>query len=831
MNTAKLRLAVLSNKTVKSAVRRICESLLEMADNIPDHNLSIISIEKLEPYTSDIAVRSFIANEKRISTLKDMGISESVNRILQESSISKYPHLRNPIGQFRNVSGQSADYIIAENYMNSLKNLLWDPVIKREYDLLESKISGLREEILVKKHADIISASKNRIIYKPLLEKLDNYVYDLSSGSRKMIIQELDKYKFDSTINRLANGLRMLENENGNFNPLSNDSKCSIKSAIGFVKINEKCDYFLLDGVIYRKEGQSFSYVKESEALKECSDLVEIHGAMSRTGAYILEDSIMVPMGSTTIRLTDDGSIYVNEEKISRDQLTHRVNMASIVDRSQVKNLYDALTLNLHAQKLMDIDFAKTIKSNIFEGVRINIVKGKNYLVNFRNGAMNESRCLDFISARKLRNFVMEKLSYDISEAFSEVLTKEEAGIQKQKDVISKIFENLVKIEREHKKVKAAMESDEAVNENKHIQMLFKSLDSELNILKKTYNSAQLKLNEMMSFVPIPAVGDKVKVGKKGNGTVLSVDGVNKQFTVMLENGSTCRCNGNEISILDPVVKKSRVASAEAAIDAIKGSKATPLDTKSMKGAKKLKESFMETEFDEVEEVSPEEVEGLYNDPSAVMKHPDFGTVYDTDEENFEERVQRGFGDYSPEEDEELYPSEDEYGMDSETEEYAEDFAAEEDEFGTPLEERPFDEEGEMEESIVFYDEHETEPNHTMYDDDTSVEDQEFNYDEMEREEAEEGDDYGYKSLDDINDDEIEIEDTVQPFSYDDEEYDEYDGAYENYSEGDETMNDEGEEISDFGTEAAEDVDDDDEYGEEENEDLEGSGSGMIEEE
>lgn len=805
MNTAKLRLAVLSNKTVKSAVRRICESLLEMADNIPDHNLSIISIEKLEPYTADIAVRTFLVNEKRISALKDMGISESVSRILSESSINKYPHLRNPIAQFKSVSGQAADYIIVENYLSSLKNLIWDPVVKREYELLESKASELKEEILVKKHIDIIKASRNRSIYAVLLEKLDNYVSDLSSGSRKLIVQELDKYKFDGNINRLANSLRMLENDNGNFNPLSNDSKCSIKPAVGFVEIKESTDYFLLDGVIYRKDGESISFVPGAEAIKECKDLVEVHEAMSRTGAYLIDDSIMVPMGSTTIKLRDDGSIFVNEEKMTRDQLTHRVNMASIVDRSQVKNLYDALLLNSHAQKLMDIDFAKTIKSNIFEGVRINVVKGKNYLANFRNGAMNESRCLDFTSARKLKNFVMEKLSYDISEAFSEVLTKEEAGINKQRDLAAKIFENIVKIEKELNKVQKAMQEDEAVNENRHIQLLESSLESELKILKKTYSSAQAKLNEMMSFVPVPSVGDEVKVGKKGIGTVLAVDGINKQFMVMMQDGSTCRCNGNEITIVDPMIKKSRVASAETAIDAIKGSKAMPLDKKSMKGSKHVKESLIETEFDEIEEVSPEEVEGVYSDPSLIVKHPDFGGVYDADEESFEERVQRGYGEYNPEEDENGYVY-DEYEEEEEPLVNPAEVEMEYEEEVTPLEERPFGYEDEDVDEDYEWDD-ETDP--SFYDE----------YDDEYASEDETG--YAISPAGGMDSEEIE------PYTYGDEFDDEYadEETYENESSEEDSMEDSGEELEDFGTEAAEDAmeDEDEDY------DLEGSASEEVE--
>lgn len=703
MNTAKLRLAVLSDKTVKGSVRRICESLIEIADNVPEHNLSLISIEKLTPFDSDIAVKAFVANEKRVISLKDMGISEAVDTILKESGVAKYPHIKSPISNFKTLSQRSSDYMIVESFLGSMRNFLWDPVIHREYTAIAEKFNELREEVTVKKHIDLIASSRNRTIYRGLLEKLDNYVFDRSSNSRRFIIQELDKYKFDSNINTLANALKVLENEDGGFNPLSNSTKCTVRPAVGFVQINEKEDYFLLDGIIYKKEGDAMSFVEEKEAIRNCSSLLEVSAALKRTGAYILNDSIMIPMGKGTIRISESGDIFINEEHITKDQLIHKATIASVVDPSQIRVIRDAVVLFENASKLMEIDFAKTITSNIYEGVKAHIVKGDNYLVNFRNPAMNESKTVNFVNARNLKNYIMDKLSYDVSEAFTEVLTREESRIIKQREKVNSLMESVVAVEKELKKVKQAIMEDTSVSENRNVRMLEKSLSSELKILKKTYHQEQLRLDEMLGTSSMPSVGDKVKVGKSGVGTVLSVDSVNRLAIVMMEDGHTVKCKHNECTVIDPSVKKSKSASPEVTMSLIKGSTGTPSSKKTGKGKSGyMKESLVETDIDSVETVDIDDVEGIGESPELVSRHPEFGDVYDEDKIKFREMVQRGSEDYNPSEydeeemmddEEEMMGYEDEYGHTmGEDDDYEEDTEELKDYIENPEEDQDVDE-------------------------------------------------------------------------------------------------------------------------------------------
>lgn len=657
MNTAKSRLAVLSNKTVKGAVKRICESLIEMADSIPDQNLSEIAIDKLSAYTSDIAVKSFVSNESRLLSLLDMGIKKSADKILTESSVSNYPHLKGPISQFKKLSEVNPDYLIIENYLGVLKPLLWEPVVKNEYQVLESLKNDLNEDILVRTSVDVIKSSRNSFIYGPLIEKLDAYVMDRTSGSRKMIIQELDRYKFDTNINKLANSLRLIENTFGGFNMLANTTKCTVKPSIGFVDIKESVDYILLDGSFYVKNGNKVSPVQESEVQKNAPSLFAINNIAKSKKVAIQGDDVVMFMGRDTVRVNESGTIDLNGTKLTRDELVHKAAVSSIIDPSYSRGLTDVLTIHENINKLMEIDFSKTITSNIYEGVKMNVIKGDNYVVNYVNPSMNENKTVNFSTATQLKNYVWDTLSYDISESFVETLSEENRKINKIQGATRKVLDRIVLVENELKKIATEKANDESIRENRTIAQLEDTLQEELKDLKRQYSVMSRRLNEATSSVPLPSVGDTVKVRTKGTGTVLSVDGVDKNFIVLLNNGETIQCIDKDIDVIESMVKKSATSSPEVDLAMIQGSNARPIGKHSdVKKAIKESEELDEDvdSLDDVESISIDDVKGMTTDPSNVVKHTEFGKTYEEDIDAFDEMSAKGHEDYDPEIDESL---------------------------------------------------------------------------------------------------------------------------------------------------------------------------------
>jgi hypothetical protein len=268
---------------------------------------------------------------------------------------------------------------------------------------------------------------------------------------------------------------------------------------------------------------------------------------------------------------------------------------------------------------------------------------------------MNENKIVNFSSATQLKNFVWDSLSYDISESFVETLSEENKEINKLKNTASKMFNNIVMIEKELKKIEKEKEEDEDVKESKAVFELERALVEELADLKRRYSKVSKRLNEAMGSVPLPSVGDTVKVRGKGTGTILSVDGVDKKFIVLLNNGETIQCIDKDINIVESMIKRSDTSSPEADLSIIQGSNARP-SGKHGEAKKMMKESFNMSEdvdtLDDVVTIPMDDVKGMITDPSNVVKHSEFGATYEEDIENFDEMAERGNRDYYPEDDE-----------------------------------------------------------------------------------------------------------------------------------------------------------------------------------
>jgi hypothetical protein len=155
----------------------------------------------------------------------------------------------------------------------------------------------------------------------------------------------------------------------------------------------------------------------------------------------------------------------------------------------------------------------------------------------------------------------------------------------------------------------------------------------------------------------LPAVGDTVKVRAKGTGTVLSVDGVDRKFIVLLNNGETIQCIDKDIDVIETMVKKSATSSPEVDLQMIQGSNAKPLgkhvDVKKMvKENRELDEDV--DNLDDVVSISVDDVKGMTTNPSNVVKHTEFGKTYEEDVDTFDEMAAKGHDDYDPELDENI---------------------------------------------------------------------------------------------------------------------------------------------------------------------------------
>ena len=126
--------------------------------------------------------------------------------------------------------------------------------------------------------------------------------------------------------------------------------------------------------------------------------------------------------------------------------------------------VHDTMVLYTNYSNIVELDFAKSITSNIYEGVSANLFKWNDQIyVQKINQAMNENSIYK-VNGTQAVSMVKSYLRYDISEGLTDFLE----GENKIKSVMindrTKVLENISRVEGEISKINALTESNNLIN-------------------------------------------------------------------------------------------------------------------------------------------------------------------------------------------------------------------------------------------------------------------------------------------------------------------------------------------------------------------------------
>ena len=161
---------------------------------------------------------------------------------------------------------------------------------------------------------------------------------------------------------------------------------------------------------------------------------------------------------------------------------------------------YDTIRVLEHAlnkiENLYELDFVETIKSNVYEGVEVNLMKTENGVyVNKVNPGMNENVLIKPETATDAINLVQEFVNYDITNSVRDIL-EGEAKIESDKVKAEEdIYERINYIKDEISKLsELGMDDMDQIKEAKKV--LSDALEAEQSKLNKMFKSKNVTVHE-----------------------------------------------------------------------------------------------------------------------------------------------------------------------------------------------------------------------------------------------------------------------------------------------------------------------------------------------
>jgi len=175
------------------------------------------------------------------------------------------------------------------------------------------------------------------------------------------------------------------------------------------------------------------------------------------------------------------------------------------------------------ADKLFELDFVETIKSNVYEGVEVNVFKTDNGVyVNKINSYMNENVLVKPETTTDAINLVMEFVDYDITNSVKDLLEGEAKIEEARKKEENDIYERIDYIKNEISKIsELGLDEMDEIKEAKKI--LSDALEAEKAKLNTMFKTKNVEVHEASDADYVP--GEiKMKVKTYGPGTKVQVN-------------------------------------------------------------------------------------------------------------------------------------------------------------------------------------------------------------------------------------------------------------------------------------------------------------------
>lgn len=552
-------------------------------ENKDNENSLYESIANLE--TSDPAAKSFIETQ----SVKNLGIRNAIEKI-KESSIYTYPKAKMVCEQYQYLLDNKnvPEFSLINNFVNELASFSWDSSIAPIAEELKEKAKSFSREIEVANVLESIKNSGSSSFYSELSETLNTWLVS-ENKSNGLLVRNISKFSFNPVVKNLINFLNIQESTDSRKLeiPVNAQGESSVSKVYSPVLFEGGRTFFFIGGCIFEATSDTLRKLPKSEYSNLSENYLRLALTTMKPHVKINESGISIKLGKKIVTLVEENdnvSVYLGKDKL---RFGDAVGLAKIIGLesssyfgvNESEAVGDIMTLYTNYSNVVELDFAKSITSNVYEGLGINLFKwnGQIYLQKI-NEAMRENSLYE-VNGSQAVSLVKNFMRYDISEGLTEFLE----GESKIKSVMindrNKILENISKIEGEINKVETLMESNPLYKNSKEMHVAHSMLEKELQSLKTKWNQINIeiqKVEEDITLLPNADlfedqkfnIGSFVKVKESGEtGKVISIDGSSGRYTILLDSGKTADHQINELADLDEALNKAADDNAESADD------------------------------------------------------------------------------------------------------------------------------------------------------------------------------------------------------------------------------------------------------------------------
>ena len=527
----------------------------------------------------DKSAESFVTSNQ----VEKLGILESILD-LSKKGIYEHGSFKILCENYVNLIKNKAlpEYWVAEAFISDFSNYAWDASVKAVVNRVTESCNTLRPEIEASKALYQIANAGSSDFYSPVKESISKWL--VSEGkSVAALSRDLRVWSFNPIVKNLINTLTVLESNSSKMHIPTINGNSEVKKIYSPVLVEGNKTIFGIGKTLFEGSSEGVRKLSNRDISTMDKDFLGLLETFYSEAVKTDERGIHVYAGDTRISIVsenDETKIYLNKDLANFADYNQLAKLISFrisrgLGTNESKVISDVIRLYENFDKVVELDFAKSVVSKVYEGASVSLIKwnGKIFLQRV-NEAMRENS-LFAVNGSQAVNMVKDFLKYDISEGLTEFLDGEKRVKSIMFNDRKKVIENISVVESEMQKIESLVATNPLYKGSKQLSDAYSLLEKELQVLRSKWSTINAELDSIENnSIEINddlledskfTVGDYVKVKENGNtGKIISVDTTSGSYNVLLDNGKTGDFGVEDIVDLEDAFNKDSDENAEA---------------------------------------------------------------------------------------------------------------------------------------------------------------------------------------------------------------------------------------------------------------------------
>jgi len=517
------KISDLKSKVNSTEVKQLCENALSMINSAVYNGVSSEAkleierialsnlFEQLSKYDTVEGVSEWVKNQKRLFTIKNLGVREAIN------SLNESKELRGVLEQFKDALDNGIhESRIYEQFITALSPFGYFPTVGNAITAIKDRVELYKNDVDIVKIIETMKQSRSYYLVPLIEDVINDYLSNKTHQNRYLLSETLMKFTYDPFVRDIASLLTLdateLQLEYAN-------AQCDIEKVYSPVLyIGENEAVFAVNKVYYVKKGNNVSRLADVDVMKLDGEFKTLCETLANPNVVVERNGVTVYYGKDKAFINEN-SVIVNDKEMTNEEFQNAASVSNWSGNTGFFQLVEFLRSNFN--EISEVDFVKRVYLKEDANYGADVFKLRdNVFITLHNPQLGKSTFYRNVNPIQAKNLMMEHLRFDVTSIYQGLLPDEEKINEQIRETKQEYNDYIAELQA---KINEFQASPYAVSTAKQV---VEALEEELRDVKNEYKDY---LNHVEKYMRAE-VNEEISID-------INVDG--KKYTVPIPQEKT----------------------------------------------------------------------------------------------------------------------------------------------------------------------------------------------------------------------------------------------------------------------------------------------------